>query len=183
MDKKLSYITFLLIAFLILPLELLACQCTKTSNKFTARLNKASFVGYVEVVGFDTVRDHDFDRTFTIVRVLEQFQGKTIEQTIPILDGSENIECQRSFGHYQIGQKFIIKAHFENRKDHEFDIKDTPLPNIKSYGAQVLALSICSENVIEVKGESAIGKISKPNQQIFTLNQVLTMIKKRTRLA
>lgn len=181
--KKGKYFTILLVAFLVLPIEIIACQCYKTSNKFTSRLHKASFVGFIEIIGYDTIKDHDFDRSFTIVKVIEQFQGKPIGNTVLILDGSENIECQRSFGYFPIGQKFIIKAHFENRKDHEFDFEDTPLPNINSYGPQVLAMSICSENVIAITGEIANGKITKPINQIFNVDQVLSMIRKRTKLS
>lgn len=183
MERRFRHIFVWLFALLIFPMELLACQCTKTSNKFITRLHKASFIGYVEILGFDTIKDHDFDRTFTIVKLIEQFQGEPIGETIAILDGSENIECQRSFSYFQIGQRFIIKAHFQNRKDHEFNLEDTPLPNIKTYGQQVLALSSCSENVIEIAGELASGKITKSKKQILNLDLVVKKFRNRTRLS
>jgi len=181
--KNLKYIIIGLSVFLAFPSIILACQCSKTSNKFTSRIHKAQFVGYVEIVGFDTIKDHDFDRTFTLVKVIEQFQGVPVGNVIPILDGSENIECQRSFDYFKLGQRFILKAHYENRIDHEFDFEDTPLPNLKTNGPQVLALSIFSENVIVVMEEMAIGKITKQSEQTISLNQALTTIRKRTRIS
>ena len=159
--KPLDLIIWLVLPF-VFPANSFACQCSKASYKFTSRLHKAPFVGYVEIVGYDTIQDHDFDRTFTIVKVLEQFQGKLVGIIIPILDGSENSECQRSLNYFQMGKRFIIKASFENRKNHEFDWEDTPLSNVKTFGDQVLTLSICSENVIEVDEGKAIGNITKP---------------------
>lgn len=106
-----------------------------------------------------------------------------IENIIPILDGSENMEFLRSFGYFNIGQRFILKAHFENRMDHEFDLEGTPLANFKTNGPQVLVLSICLENVIVVIGEIATGKLTKPIEQIVSLNQALRTIGKRTRFS
>lgn len=73
MKKKVKCILIWIAGLLILPSFIFACQCTKTTNIFISRIHKAPFVGYVEIVGFDNIKDHDFDRTFTLVKVIEQF--------------------------------------------------------------------------------------------------------------
>jgi len=162
-----------------------ACQCQQKPNTFLHHLRKFDFVGYIEVIGYDTIKDHDFDAWFTNFKIIEQFQGKLVGPKIAVLDGGD-VNCTHSL-HYPIGTRFIVKAHYISRKEYECDYEDFPLTKNNTVNIdQILVLSICSETIIKVKDGRAIGYISRKrnntNQpQNLDLKETMLFFDKRFR--
>jgi len=163
-----------------------ACQCPQGGiYKFVKKLKKADFVAYVEVIGYDDIKDHEFDAKFTILKVTQLFQGSIQDSTVIVLDGGD-VDCTHSL-HYPIGTKFIIKAMIKSRKEYEFNLNDTPLSISNSdVKDPVLVLSICSETIIQVVDNQAIGFITEDrnktkNPQSLEVRDALHLLEKRSK--
>ncbi len=149
-----------LIALMEAP-PLIACQCQKSTNKFTSHLSSYGFVGLVEIIAFDTINDHDFDHTFTIVKVIKQYNDSKTTEIISVVNGDGG-SCYSSLPGNTLGSRFIIKASFDSRSEYEADMSDfvggTQNDGLKE---RVLVLSLCDEHALIIQGDSIKGNITK----------------------
>jgi hypothetical protein len=141
-----------------------ACQCSGGTYKFVDGLNQYSFIGMVEVVGFDNLKDHDYDWSFTIVKVLQEYHGNKSNDTLYIPSGDGG-SCHVSIKDRGLGNRFILKGDLQNRLEWEINWKDFENPpNIIQNDMSVLVLSLCDENTLCIKDEKVVGNITHNNE-------------------
>src|SRR5688572_25616159 len=106
------------VIILSIPKYLYGCECASSTSKFMDGLKNYDFVGLIEVVGRDTTKNYDYDNAFTLVKILKQYQGKSIGTSISVVEG-QGFECFVSLPNVNIGSRFIVKGSFDKRSEYE----------------------------------------------------------------
>src|SRR4030095_8113174 len=140
MNVKKLFLSCQLFIVLCLPYYVYSCECASITTKFIDGLNRYDFVGLVEVIGRDTIKNADYDNSFTIVKVLKQYLGKQVELIIPIVEGT-GFECFVSLPNVNVGSRFIIKASFDIRVEYEANFPTKDNSQMTGDSSTVLVLS------------------------------------------
>lgn len=118
-------------------------------------------MGLVNIIALDTIKDHDFDHTFTVVKVIKQYNASQTIDTMLVVD-EDGGSCYSSLPSRTPGSRFIIKASFDSRSEFEADMSDFVGRNQKEVPKErVLVLSLCDEHVLIIQGDSIKGNITR----------------------
>lgn len=141
-----------------------ACSCRNVTKRFIDHLSSYKFVGLVEVIGIDTIKDHDYDMAFTIVRVLKEYHDNKTLDTLYIPEGDGG-SCNVSIKNRGVGNRFILKGYLYNKSDWEADLEDFQQDiKVTQNPQKALVLSLCDENTICIKDSTVIGNITRNNE-------------------
>lgn len=113
-------------------------------------LREHEFVGLVEFIESDTINKELLPQPVTRVRVIKQYGGNAKPEEILILQPPSSMYCHVPLPIWNGDTKFIIKAYLE--KSYSFPMVET---------IDLHTLSLCEEPIVVIRGERAIGNITK----------------------
>ena len=130
--------------------------CTDPTYRFVDNLDQFSFVGRIKFIAEEPSSDN-YSRTgrFNKFEIIENYNASGLggEVTIISCDGLNTLGCLD----YPLtpNQEYIVKTYCSTRNNYESNYLDPMDEN--SNVDFVLVMPPCSENVLKIEGETAIG--------------------------
>jgi len=141
---------------LLIQLQVLACSCTGPDKFVHSVGSNIIEVEVIDVITLDTLKN---GYTATRVKVNRMLKGVYESDTL-LVPIDKGFECFRGLPHQEKGTKYIITGNLLN----EWNIFGTKLNSI--YYGKMMALDLCSENVLFVDGDQVIGNITKNKRKL-----------------